>query len=156
MIKYYDGRVDTRPTLTTEVSGGFVYAIQMNKDGSTEAICYDDLEYGAEVREADVCVDANDFDYDLNERYLAYNRLGKEGIYAKVGDVVKIIKGRKYAKNIEFTVSKINRYSIPGTYGHKVIIYLCDINNEYRVDAFNTLIVDNERIKFCREHGEQY
>lgn len=158
MIKFYDGTVDERPTLRTSVSGGFVYAHQMNKDGSVDAICYDDLEYGKEVREADVIVDATDFDYDLEERREAFERIGKSAIVANIGDIVEIFKGKKFPIGKQVVVKNKARWYVPNAYNKIWTDYIVfeEDGEEHKVDCGNAKIVDNVRIRQCRVDGLAY
>lgn len=147
MIKYYNGEIDERHTLRTTVNGGRVYAIQINSDGSKDPVCYDDLDYGKDRREADVIIDATEEDYKLEQIWEAKYRIGKDGIIAKVGDIVKVVKGRKFDKGLVLEVINDSIYVVDGTYGHKQVRYLHfkDSNgNINKIIAENTKIIGNK------------
>lgn len=146
MIKYYDGRVDERHTFRTEIGNGYVYAIQLNKDGSTQSVIIDDIDYGKEFRVGEAVVDATADDYKLHEIYLARRRIGGNGILAREGDIVKVVAGRKLPIGTTFTVFSTNRYYIPGTNNTKWIDYLEYIKNRtlYRCVAKNCIIINSE------------
>lgn len=150
MIKYYNGKIDERHTLRTTVNGGRVYAIQINPDGSKDPVCYDDYDYDRDRREADVVIDATEEDYRLEQIWEAKYRIGKEGFLAHVGDIVKVVKGRKFDKGLVLEVINDSIYVVDGTYGHKQVRYLHfkdKDGNINKIIAENTKIIGNKLLE---------
>lgn len=139
MIRYYNGSIDARHTITTRVDGSEVYAVQVNNDGSYECIVFDDLEYDRSVRIADCTIDATPQDIAAYEAYRRKELIGRSGHIAKVGNIIKVTKGRKYPIGLEATVLDTCEYIVPNTYGHKKIWYL--ITDKGRIDGLNCLII---------------
>ena len=150
MIKYYNGEIDERHTLRTTVNGGRVYAIQINPDGSKDPVCYDDYDYDRDRREADVVIDAAEEDYRLEQIWEAKYRIGKGGTIAKVGDIVKVVKGRKFDKGLVLEVINNSIYVVNGTYEHKQVRYLHfkdKDGNINKIIAENTKIIGNKLLE---------
>ena len=150
MIKFYNGEVDTRHTLRTTVNGGRVYAIQINSDGSKDPVCYDNLDYDRDRREADVIIDATEEDYRLEQICEAKYRLGQSGLQAQVGDFVKVVKGKKFDKGMILEVINNSIYAVNGTYGHKQVRYLHfkdKDGNINKIIAENTKIIGNKLLE---------
>jgi len=56
---------------------------------------------------------------------------------------VRVIRGRKYPKGLEFNTTKAFSYNIPGTYGHETIFYIDGID-----DNNNKIHINYENIEF--------
>jgi hypothetical protein len=139
MIRYYNGNIDARHTITTNVDGSSVYALQVNIDGSYDWIQFDDLEYDKSVRIADCTIDATAQDIEAYEAYRRKELIGRSGHIAHIGNIVKVVKGRKYPIGLEATVLDTYEYIVPNTYGHKKTWYL--ITDKGRIDGLNCLII---------------
>ena len=112
MIKFYDGTVDSRPTLETK---GFTYcsALQLNPDGTKQWVFYKDLD-DVRYESADATIDATP------EVLEQYRRARRE--FAS-GDVVKVNRGRKMVGEVK-TIKFLSTYRPQGTYGWSDLEYL--------------------------------
>lgn len=71
------------------------------------------------------------------------NRVGKNGIYAEVGDVVRVFKGRKYPLDLKFIVADIgfaNYNGHPGWHDEKELVFY-DWNGKNYINPENVVIV---------------
>jgi hypothetical protein len=112
MIKFFDGRIDERHTITTK---GTFYksALQLNADYSADWIFYKDLD-NAIYDNAEVIIDVTD------EELKTFKKVNN--IFAE-GQTVIIKSGRKMLNEIK--IIKYLKTFIPiKTYGHNDILYL--------------------------------
>lgn len=144
VLRYYDRTVDERPCLDYYVRGGFCIALMVNEDGTTQEVKYDDLEYDSSRRIGEPKIDASE---EVIEKVRRVRLLGKTprnsaDIYKRVraGDVVEVVKGRKYPKGTRITVKASYPFLIDK--GHKFVemYYLLGTNGE-KISAENTIIV---------------
>lgn len=142
VFEYYDGRVDGRPCLDYVSRGGMCFAIMANDDGTTEEIRYDDLDYDAQYRRiGEPVLDASDEVCEKVRRVNVLNRMPKisscdyRGV--RIGDVVEVVKGRKYPKGTRFAVADFYTFRKNARVG---IDYVRGINGE-RISADNVVIV---------------
>ena len=112
MIKFYDGTVDSRPTLDIK---GFTYcsALQLNEDGTAQWVFYKDLD--------DVRYDGADVNIDATPEQLKQYRQAKREFVN--GDVVRINRGRKMVGEVK-TVTGTSTYRPQGSYGWSDTEYL--------------------------------
>ena len=70
--------------------------------------------------------------------------LNENGYLAKEGMFVRVVKGRKYAKDTEFLVDRVADYEVPNTYGKMSIRYLNGRTKEgepIHINAENCVII---------------
>lgn len=104
--------VDNRVTVDIIMHLTFAEAVQLNSDGSYEKVTY----MTDDVRDYD-----NEAIIDATEEQLETYRKHKNKF--KIGDTVKIVKGRKMVGE-EKVIYKFFTYRPNGTYGHQDIEYL--------------------------------
>lgn len=105
-------KIDNRHTVDIISSISFSDAVQINEDGTYERVTYmidDERTYDNEA-----IIDATD------EELEAYRKYRKE---FKIGDIVKIIDGRKM-KGETKEIAKMFRFTVPNTYGKIYTDYL--------------------------------
>ncbi len=148
VFRYYDGRVDERYCIGTDYRGGFCYAEMVNDDYTTEEIFYDDLDYGREVRIGDPCIDC-----PKEVRALVREKevLGECGWYAHRGDIVEVIKGKKYPIGMKMAVIDCKEVRF-GSHMTLQIIFGSEKGIE-RIDADNVKII---AIRGGSKNQEQY
>lgn len=127
MVKI-NGKLDTRITVDIILHLTFAEAVQLNENGSYEKVTYmtDDIrDY------------ANEAIVDANEEQLEHYRKYRNKF--KIGDKIKIIKGRKMVGE-EKIVAKFFTYRPNGTYGHQDIDYLV-FTDGTKVNKLNCVII---------------
>ena len=104
MIIYGDGSIDNRNTVAINSGYSHATAIQINADGSYDYVIYmtDDMR----TWDNDAIIDASP--KQLKEYRIKFNMF-------KIGDLVKIIKGRKMLNETK-RISKIYMYRPNNTY----------------------------------------
>ena len=111
-IMYDNNLVDERHTVDIDNGITMSVAIQVNEDGTYERVMYmidDERTFGNEA-----IIDATD------EELEAYRKYRRE---FKIGDIVKIIDGRKM-KGETKEIAKMFRFTVPNTYGKIYTDYL--------------------------------
>lgn len=111
-IMYDNNLVDERHTVDIDNGITMSVAIQVNEDGTYERVMYmidDERTFGNEA-----IIDATD------EELETYRKYRKE---FKIGDIVKIIDGRKM-KGETKEIAKMFRFTVPNTYGKIYTDYL--------------------------------
>ena len=128
MIIYGDGSVDNRNTVAINNSYSHATATQINADGSYDYVIYmtDDMR----TWNNDAVIDASP--KQLKEYRIRFNMFN-------IGDIVKIVKGRKMINEIK-TVKDIFNYVPRGTYGHQNTKYLV-FEDGTKVQAQNCIIL---------------
>lgn len=105
-------KVDKRHTVDINNSITFATAIQINEDGSYESIIY--MEDDVRTYDNEAIIDATE---EEKETYRKYMRR------FKIGDIVKIVSGRKMKNEIK-KVKDMFRFIVPNTYGKQYTDYL--------------------------------
>lgn len=105
-------KVDKRHTVDINNSITFATAIQINEDGSYESIIY--MEDDVRTYDNEAIIDATE---EEKETYRKYMRR------FKIGDIVKIVSGRKMKNEIK-KVKDMFRFIVPNTYGKQSTDYL--------------------------------
>lgn len=119
---------DSRITVDIILHLSFAEAVQLNSDGSYEKVTYmtDDVrDYDNEA-----IIDATEEQLETYRKHM--NRF-------KVGDTVKIVKGRKMVGE-EKVISKFFTYRPEGTYGHQDVDYLV-FTDGTKVNQLNCIII---------------
>lgn len=151
-FNYYDGSVDKRYCLTTECRGGFCYAIMVNDNYTTEEIYYDDIEYDTSRRIGEPHIDC-----PREVRVLVREKavLGQDGHRADVGDIVEVVKGRKYPKGMKMSVVRVIEGHFNNRYGHyvKSCVMFGSENGYESIDSDNVRII---AIKGGSKNQEEY
>lgn len=84
------------------------------------------------------------------------DRVGKCGMFAEVGDIVQVVKGRKYEKGLKFVVddfASFNYNGYPGWHDDLRIVFY-DYNGKNYIDPMNVEIVaKNEDREFNPEYA---
>lgn len=141
-FRYYDGTYEPRPCIDLLYCGGICYAKMVNDDLTFENVYYDDADYGAERRLADPRIDASE---ELIERVRQAHIVGKmphftgmEYQSARAGDVVEVVKGRKYPVGQKIVIAKTFEYFVH-SYDRVGITYIVGTKGE-RIQAKNTVV----------------
>lgn len=112
MIKFFDGRIDERHTITTK-GLNYMQALQLNNDGTTEWVFYRDYDdYRYDLAEA--VVDITDEEL---KTFKKVNNIFTEG------QTVTIKSGRKMLNEVK-TIKDLKTFTPNGTYGHSDTLYL--------------------------------
>lgn len=139
-FRYYDGRVDERYCLTAECRGGLCIAVMVNDDLTTDEILYDDYDYQSSRRIGEPRVDCPE---DIRIKVREKKVLGESGVLSQPGDVVEVVKGRKYPIGMKLVVSDVkdggyNRYR--GYYVSSTIVFGSEKGIE-EIDVSNVRII---------------
>ena len=106
-FRYYDGKVDERYCIGLDCSGGLCEAIMVNDDYSTDRILYDDYDR-QDARKGEPKVDCpREIRLLVREKEV----LGQNGYYAEPGDIVEVVKGRKYPIGMKMAVVCVRNYA---------------------------------------------
>ena len=159
MIYYKDGTIDNRDIFSYYFDNmGNLFVTVYNEPEKA----FDTVQIGtkAPFSSFDPCSDIIGFDYDeyldyldtrenkrndeeLKQLYKEWKfskRVGKDGFFAAKGDIVEVVKGRKYPKGTRFTVTGFSEFTPQGTYGHGKTFYINFDGG--RVNKSNVVIVD--------------
>ena len=150
-LRYYDGTTDTRYCLTTYCSGGRCFATMVNDDLTTEDVFYDDYEdQCGRIGEPKI-----DCPKDIAIAVREKNVLGKDGCYAEEGDIVEVVKGRKFPKGMKMAVVRIRDGYFSNTYRHHVDMCLVfgSENGYETIDPCNVKII---AIRGGKHNQEEY
>lgn len=144
-LKYDNGDIDPRPCIGTRGTYSRAYALMVNDDGTIDEILYDDTDRGNHAWATPV----KDATPEILTKVASKARVGNRAIvtphydnYKTVqkGDIVEVVKGRKYPKGTKIEVEKTSIYTVPNTYGKKWIGYILGTNGE-KVNADNCVVV---------------
>lgn len=133
-LRYYDGSIDERECIAIECNSLSCKAIMVNPDYTTERVEYDNLDY-QDGRKGEPKIDATS---ETMNRVREKALLGHMPSFLRFGpwrdvhpgDVVEVVKGRKYPKGTLITIKETYVYTISGTYGHGDIDYILGTNGE--------------------------
>ena len=148
VFRYYDGRVDERYCIDMDCRGGHCHAIMVNDDYTTDEIFYDDLDYGKEVRIGDPYIDCPE---DVRALVREKKVFGESGWFAETGDIVEVIKGKKYPVGMKMAVIDFKEVRYNG-YLTLYITFGSEKGIE-RIDADNVKII---AIRGGSKNQEQY
>lgn len=139
MIHYYNGKKDERECVDI-LGGTLVHAVMVNDDYSLDRVLIDDYDY-QDGRVGNAKIDASDetcakvraklmlgeMPYNAPERY--------KGVRA--GDIVEVVKGRKYPIGMTITVKEYTNYRTPF---YDVIPYIVGTDGEF-IQAKNCKVI---------------
>ena len=142
MVIIYDfGNVDERECVDLECTSLSVHAIMVNEDYTLDSVLTDDVDRQDGYIGRGV-IDASDETHEKvreklmtgRKAYISYNKF--RGV--KTGDVVEVVKGRKYTIGDEIEVADVYRYTLP--YGRDTVDYICGTKGE-KIQAKNCKII---------------
>lgn len=126
-VVYEDGESYTEKTYVTE--------------DLTDLECYDvEIESWGDVQKYKRYCNMKDSKEMESDNFRVFLNI-KNGRYDSIR--VRVVKGRKYPKGLEFNATKATSYDIPGTYGHQTIWYLDGMD-----DDGNRIHIDHNNIEF--------
>lgn len=76
------------------------------------------------------------------DEVLFQERLGKDGFWAEPGDIIEVVKGRKFPKGQRFVFRK--RYEFKDIYGRTQAFY-CYTEDHQKVNSDNVIIVGRNK-----------
>ena len=139
-IIYNNGNVDERECVDLECTSLSVHAIMVNDDYTLDRVFIDDVDRQDGYLGRGV-IDASDETHEkVREKnmtgrrpYIAYHKFS--GV--KIGDIVEVVKGRKYTIGDEIEVADVYSYTLP--YGRDTVDYIRGTNGE-KIQAKNCKI----------------
>ena len=142
MVIIYDiGKVDERECVDLECTSQSVYAIMVNDDYTLDSVLTDDVDRQDGYIGRGV-IDASDETHEKVREKIMTGRRPYITHYkfrgVKIGDIVEVVKGRKYTIGDEIEVADLYSYTLP--YGRDTIDYICGTKGE-KIQAKNCKII---------------
>ena len=140
MIKFYNGEIDRRMTYDVIVSGGIVTAYQVKDDYTLDSVFIDDFEYERSIRTGDYVIDVTAEVAEKVMNVKRAERVGQDGFMGLIGNIVKVVRGKKYPLGYTTKICGYAEFSPIGCYGHQKTFYIIGTNGE-RIDRRNIEII---------------
>ena len=141
VIIYNSGNVDERECVDLECTSQSVHAVMVNDDYTLDRVFIDDVDrYDGKIGRG--VIDASDETHEKVREKLMVGRRPYISLHkfkgVKIGDVVEVVKGRKYNIGDEIEVADLYRYTPP--YGRDSVDYIRGTKGE-KIQAKNCKII---------------